>query len=209
MKLARLWGWSVVLSSVLLGSLAWSQQQTIEELERRFNEKIAAKTKKEAAQRQARKKSDRPVETRQAQEPVARPTERFVLTDGGTIRDSTTGLEWSQSDNGSDIDWEDATRYCDNKGGNWRLPASSELQGIYDVSLSIPCGTSTCRTSPKFRLTEWGFWSNERASSSEAFDVTLYSGGRGADHVGDRDSRRSGFGCAASLSMVLGYLVIW
>ncbi len=183
MKLARLWGWSVVLSSVLLGSLAWSQQQTIEELERRFNEKIAAKTKKEAAQRQARKKSDRPVETRQAQEPVARPEARFVLTPAGTIRDSTTGLEWSQSDNGSDIDWEEATRYCDNKGGGWRLPTSSELQGIYDVSLSVSCGGSTCSTYLMFRLTGSTFWSNDRDGYSGASYVFLNDGSRYALHV--------------------------
>ncbi len=90
MKLARLWGWSVVLSSVLLGSLAWSQQQTIEELERRLNEKIAAKAKKEAAQRQGRKKSERPQSEAREQaspRPTASPTTGGNYRSGQTIKD--------------------------------------------------------------------------------------------------------------------------
>ena len=221
----RMVGWSVVLSGLLIGSLAWAQQSTIEELERSFNEKRAAKAKKEAreraqapkkqraeeaAARQAKEESERQAAARQAKEESERQAAaRFVLTHAGTIRDSTTGMEWSQSDNGSDIDWEEATRYCDNQGGNWRLPTSSELLGIYDTSLSAPCGNYTCNTSSKFGLTGPRFWTNERRGSSKAFFVTLYHGTRYSLHV----LTRSPFGlCVCGVpehgAGVFGYLVI-
>jgi hypothetical protein len=56
--------------------------------------------------------------------------------------DPETGLTWTKSDNGSDVDWKQATTYCTNlrQGGysDWRLPTIDELQGIYDPSVDVP-----------------------------------------------------------------------
>jgi hypothetical protein len=50
--------------------------------------------------------------------------------------DSATGLMWTRSDNGNDVDWNSAVSYCQNLslGGysGWRLPSIDELQEIYD-----------------------------------------------------------------------------
>ena len=56
--------------------------------------------------------------------------------------DPDTGLTWTKSDNGSDIDWNQATAYCSNlrlgEYSDWRLPTIDELQGIYDPSIDVP-----------------------------------------------------------------------
>ncbi len=163
---------------------AWAQDNPMS----REDETLRAQAK---AARQSKEESVRQVASRQAQEPVAGLEGRFVLGNAGTIRDGKTGLEWSQSDNGSDINWNEATRYCDNKGGGWRLPSTSELQGIFDASLSIPCGMFTCRTSSEFGLTGHWFWTNERNGSSEAFLVSLIDVDRGAIHVKSRSNERA------------------
>ena len=56
--------------------------------------------------------------------------------------DPATGLTWTNADNGSDVNWKQATAYCSNLrlGGfsDWRLPTIDELQGIYDPSVDVP-----------------------------------------------------------------------
>jgi hypothetical protein len=56
--------------------------------------------------------------------------------------DPDTGLTWTKADNGSDVDWKQATTYCSNLrlGGfsDWRQPTIDELQGIYDPSVDVP-----------------------------------------------------------------------
>jgi hypothetical protein len=53
--------------------------------------------------------------------------------------DPATQLLWTRKDNGSDVDWPQATAYCSKlqlAGYNgWRLPTNEELQGIYDLSV--------------------------------------------------------------------------
>jgi hypothetical protein len=50
--------------------------------------------------------------------------------------DPATGLMWARKDNGRDVNWHKATKYCHDLRvtgySNWRLPTISELQGIYD-----------------------------------------------------------------------------
>jgi hypothetical protein len=49
--------------------------------------------------------------------------------------DPSTGLIWTAKDNGKDVNWHDAMKYCRDlsKSGysNWRLPTIDELFGIY------------------------------------------------------------------------------
>jgi hypothetical protein len=48
---------------------------------------------------------------------------------------------WAKKDNGSDLDWNEATAYCAKSRlagfDDWRPPSLEELQGIYDPSVSV------------------------------------------------------------------------
>jgi hypothetical protein len=61
---------------------------------------------------------------------------RFISFDNGTVKDSETGLMWAAKDNGTDITWIGARKYCENYDGggftDWRMPTQEELAGIYD-----------------------------------------------------------------------------
>ena len=52
--------------------------------------------------------------------------------------DPSTGLMWTAKDNGHDISWGNAVKYCQNLRlagySDWRLPSIDELQNIYDGS---------------------------------------------------------------------------
>lgn len=54
--------------------------------------------------------------------------------------DPSTALMWTGQDNGKDVTWNDATKYCQGLrvGGSsdWRLPTIDELGGIYDRTAS-------------------------------------------------------------------------
>jgi len=56
----------------------------------------------------------------------------------GYWTDSSTGLMWASNDNGKDITWGNALKYCRSLSvagySDWRLPSIDELQGIYDDS---------------------------------------------------------------------------
>ena len=56
--------------------------------------------------------------------------------------DPSTRLMWAAKDNGKDISWNGAKKYCRNLrlAGNsdWRLPNMAELQGIYDLHANAP-----------------------------------------------------------------------
>lgn len=53
--------------------------------------------------------------------------------------DPGTGLTWTKKDNGSDVDWTEASAYCSSLQlagyGGWRLPTIEELQGIDDTNI--------------------------------------------------------------------------
>jgi hypothetical protein len=45
---------------------------------------------------------------------------RFVAQNNGTVLDTKTNLMWAIKDSGSDINWADAERYCENyRGGSY------------------------------------------------------------------------------------------
>ncbi len=55
--------------------------------------------------------------------------------------DPETKLMWAKQDNGSDVNWSQATDYCANFRlwgySNWRLPSLDELSGIYDKTQNV------------------------------------------------------------------------
>lgn len=56
--------------------------------------------------------------------------------------DPSTGLMWAAKDNGKEVNWHKATKYCRNLRlagySDWRLANIGELQGIYDKSAEAP-----------------------------------------------------------------------
>lgn len=63
------------------------------------------------------------------------PGERFQAMGDNIVYDSYTGLMWASRDNGKDIDWYEAEKYCKEfeAGGydDWRLPDMEELATLY------------------------------------------------------------------------------
>jgi Protein of unknown function (DUF1566) len=60
----------------------------------------------------------------------------------GVWVDPATHLMWASKDNGIDLDWRQAMKYCHTLlltgYSDWRLASLSELQGIYDKSVEAP-----------------------------------------------------------------------
>ena len=113
-------------------------------------------------------------------------------------REAARGPQWAESDNGADIDWNDATRYCESKGSGWRLPTVAELENSYKNGQPTPCGSYqatqtqyTCKVSSKSHLTGPFFWSKEPNGSAGAWSVDLFSGTRLTFPVETRYNRRA------------------
>ena len=114
----------------------------------------------------------------------------FVDEGGGVLSDARNGNEWSQSDNGSSIDWKDAKRYCRKRGSGWRLPNGFELKGIFDRAQSTRCGNATCRVSRLFDLSAASVWTSEQRGSTLSMVFYLNTGSAEAIPV-DRGSPRA------------------
>ncbi len=60
----------------------------------------------------------------------------------GYWTDPATGLTWAAKDNGKDVSWKKAIKYCRNLRlagySDWRLANMAELQGIYDITAEAP-----------------------------------------------------------------------
>ena len=69
-------------------------------------------------------------------------SEEAVAETTGTVwRDNKTGLLWTKTDNGTSLDWMQASSYCWNLNlanlSGWRLPTIEELETIYDPSIML------------------------------------------------------------------------
>jgi hypothetical protein len=60
----------------------------------------------------------------------------------GFWTDSSTGLMWVGKDNGKDVSWNKAMKYCRDLRlagySDWRLATVGELEGIYDKNANAP-----------------------------------------------------------------------
>jgi hypothetical protein len=56
--------------------------------------------------------------------------------------DPSTGLMWAGKDNGKDVKWKNAVKYCRELRlagySDWRLATLAELEGIYDKNANAP-----------------------------------------------------------------------
>ena len=120
---------------------------------------------------------------------------RFIAYSNGTVLDTQINLMWAATDNGSDINWQDAKSYCENyrRGGyaDWRMPTQNELAGLF-----VAGKTQRNEVMPKYplRLTELIelttgiLWASEtRGSKAAVFNFTGVSSGQGRyrQSVGD------------------------
>jgi hypothetical protein len=118
-------------------------------------------------------------------------SKRFKAISGDVVSDTKAGVEWTRSDNGSDVNWSQAQSHCRRLGGGWSLPTSAQLESLYNARLpGIRCrGLITCHVSELFHLSNWWFWSSEtNNATSKAWGVSLNDGDRAstlADYSAD------------------------
>ena len=119
---------------------------------------------------------------------TVRQPERFEAVGDG-VKDYDQNLLWAGSDNGGDINFADAQRYCAGKGSGWTLPSVAALQSLYDASgahrrdLNITYNGTTHNVAvkpatPLVQVSSEGFWSNEADGTSGAWTVDLTDGTR-------------------------------
>jgi hypothetical protein len=112
---------------------------------------------------------------------------RYVINGDGSLRDTVTDLQWTERDNGADISWVDADRYCrelELAGRGWRLPTVAELEQIYDLSgtLNTPCEDLSCNVAPQFQLSGTWFWSSDLSKEDPTLSwyLAFHQAGRGS-----------------------------
>jgi hypothetical protein len=85
---------------------------------------------------------------------------------------------WALKDNGEDVNWQGALRYCERyRGGDfedWRMPTADELAGLYD-----PAKTRTAGCGHEINFTEviglgcaWAWSADKRGSDALLFFFT-------------------------------------
>lgn len=101
---------------------------------------------------------------------------RFVAYSNGTVIDTKSGLMWAAVDNGADINWQDAKKYCDSYavGGHhdWRLPTIAELESLLttpESNTSDKPDTANMQITPLVQLSNCCPWTGETRNSMAAF----------------------------------------
>lgn len=103
---------------------------------------------------------------------------RFIANGDGTVLDQKTGLLWASKDNGEDVNWQGAQRYCERyRGGeyeDWRMPTVDELAGLYDPALmrTAVCGHDVNFTEAIGLTCAWAWASDKRGSDAALFFFT-------------------------------------
>lgn len=96
-----------------------------------------------------------------------------------TVLDNKTKLMWAKFDNGADINWTDAKKYCEQYrvGGynDWRLPTQDELASLYDAkkSYQTACG-STVHTTKLIEISCSSLWSSETRGSGATAEAAFF-----------------------------------
>lgn len=127
-------------------------------------------------------------------EPASVASERYVALGDGSVRDNETGLLWADKDNGGDIDWPDAMRFCEAMGPGWGLPSAEDLMRIYDAQRQVhqECiGQLHCAITPLISLTGLTPWTRQANGESEAWYVYLADGKPYAYASGNTQGKRA------------------
>ncbi len=103
-------------------------------------------------------------------EEEARRIEEEKLTK--VFLDFKSGLMWAAHDNGRDIDWRRATRYCNDlelaSYSDWRLPTLDELEGLYRRM-----SASQFKVPAEIRLTSCCPWSSTKKNEDSAWNFNF------------------------------------
>ncbi len=103
-------------------------------------------------------------------EEEARRIEEEKLTK--VFLDLKSGLMWAASDNGRDIDWRRATRYCNDlelaSYSDWRLPTLDELEGLYRRM-----SANQFKVPGEIRLTSCCPWSSTKKNEDSAWNFNF------------------------------------
>jgi hypothetical protein len=90
--------------------------------------------------------------------------------------DPSTGLTWAAKDNGRDVSWKQAMKYCRDLrlAGNsdWRLASLEQLEGIYDKDANAPglMGSSGKGTAATWHVKGNLFLTGDQWSSTQKND---------------------------------------
>ncbi len=157
--------------------------------------KVRSWQEKERAKRAQEQTKRAQEQTKRAQEQAKRARvlemeSRFRPIGGGVLQDTKKPLQWTARDNGTDIDWNNASAYCGGLrlGGNsdWRLATIYELSELYlKDAPGDPCGSVKCKIYPGFDLTSFWLWSGDRNGSSTAWLLDFGGGRRNSFNVGN------------------------
>lgn len=119
------------------------------------------------------------------------PSQRFQIIDNSIVVDSHTGLMWALQDNGKDIDWWDATNYCENFEASgytdWRLPDIKELSTLYTSDKSNKDGYFIAAP---IQITECCLWSSYDTMGG-ALIFSFKSGKKPAGYLADTHQLRA------------------
>ena len=104
---------------------------------------------------------------------------RFIAFDNQTVLDTKTNLIWAAKDNGRDINWYNAKKYCESYSGggytDWRMPTQDELAQLYDAGKAQhrDAQQNPLHLTELIRLTDCCPWSSKtRGSEAAYFDFT-------------------------------------
>lgn len=94
---------------------------------------------------------------------------RFNIIDSDVVLDNETGLMWATHDNGQDIGWEEAEKYCkEYRGGgflDWRMATQEELGTLYLPEQKNEDGFFI---TPLIKLTDCCTWASNYSMRSSA-----------------------------------------
>jgi hypothetical protein len=101
---------------------------------------------------------------------------------GGVLEQVSSGLLWTQRDNGADLSRDEARRYCEQlplSGGGWRLPTRQALENLFLDAIgtrAVPCGEYSCGVPAGFSFSTYGFWAGDDKSSDTDPFVNFQNG---------------------------------
>ena len=101
---------------------------------------------------------------------------RFIAFESDVVVDQKTGLMWASEDNGRNISWRAAKRYCEKyEGGgyeDWRVPTLDELASLYGTGPGYRLESDpayTIKVNQLIKFTSSCPWAAETDGSKAAF----------------------------------------